>query len=242
MYSSVELALAYRFANAPMRLFPFPHLYISEIFPPGFYGEMMRHLPPPEMLTPVGEARGAVGYEDRFVQELSPAKIAPLAEPYRSFWSGVQGWMCSGRFLDLVASKFGPFIERRFKSQQFKLVDEAMLVYDRTRFSQGPHTDTPAKVVSVLFYLPADERMKQYGTSIYLPKDPGFTCPGGPHHAFDRFERMETMPFLPNSMFAFLKTDDSFHGVEPITEEGIGRYLLFYDLKVAKQAAAPRRF
>jgi len=40
------------------------------------------------------------------------------------------------------------------------------------------------------------------------------------------------MPFLPNTMFAFVKTDHSFHGVEPIVDAGISRYLLLYDLRV----------
>ena len=51
----------------------------------------------------------------------------------------------------------------------------------------------------LLFYLPADARFARHGTSIYVPKEPGFVCPGGPHHEFEKFERMATMPFLPNS-------------------------------------------
>jgi len=43
---------------------------------------------------------------------------------------------------------------------------------------------------------------------------------------------MMTMPFLPNSLFAFLKTHNSFHGVEPIQETGVRRDLLLYDIKV----------
>jgi hypothetical protein len=47
------------------------------------------------------------------------------------------------------------------------------------------------------------------------------------------FDRMMTMPFLPNSLFAFLKTHNSFHGVEPIQETGVRRDLLLYDIKVS---------
>jgi hypothetical protein len=39
------------------------------------------------------------------------------------------------------------------------------------------------------------------------------------------------MPYLPNSLFAFVKTPNSFHGVEPISEP-IRRDLLLFDLKV----------
>ena len=44
---------------------------------------------------------------------------------------------------------------------------------------------------------------------------------------------MMTMPFLPNTLFAFMKTHNSFHGVEPIQEIGVRRDLLLYDIKVA---------
>src|SRR2546430_17727172 len=68
-------------------------------------------------------------------------------------------------------------------------------------------------------------------TTLFRSK-PGFTCQGGPHYRFYGFERVATMPFLPNTMFAFVKTDHSFHGVEPIADPGVSRYLLLYDLRV----------
>ncbi len=50
---------------------------------------------------------------------------------------------------------------------------------------------------------------------------------------------MLTAPYVPNTLFAFLKTPNAFHGVEPIAEPNIERALLLYDIKVAKAAAAP---
>ena len=38
--------------------------------------------------------------------------------------------------------------------------------------------------------------------------------------------RLHTNPFVPNSMFAFLKTDHSFHGVEPVLDADTRRWLL----------------
>src|SRR5262249_5210128 len=137
----------------------------------------------------------------------------------RRFWQALGAWLLGGRLGRLILGRFGPFIEQRFRGQQdTDIADEAMLVHDRTRYSVGPHTDAPFKVVSLLFYLPADERLARHGTSIYVPKDGAMTCPGGPHYPFERFERMATMPFVPNALFAFLKTDNSFHGVEPVDE------------------------
>jgi hypothetical protein len=76
-----------------------------------------------------------------------------------------------------------------------------------------------------------------------MPRDPAFLCPGGPHHPFDKFQRMRTMPYLPNSLFAFMKTANSFHGVEPIEEPGLQRDLLLYDVRAeVKQQATKFTF
>jgi hypothetical protein len=241
MSSSAELACAYAVGNAPMQVFPFPHIYVRDVFPRDYYEQLRAKLPPAEVLKPITQARNVHGpYDERFVLGLTPEELAKLPDAYRAFWSDVAAWMLGGRFAQLVLGKFAPFIEQRFQGMSdVQFADEALLVEDRTRYALGPHTDTPAKVVSMLFYLPADESQSHLGTSIYVPKDPQFTCGGGPHHAFERFDRMATMPFVPNSVFAFVKTANSFHGVEPIGEDGVRRHLLLYDIRLARAPSQP---
>jgi hypothetical protein len=239
MSSSAELTAAYAIGNAPIQVFPFPHIYVRDVFPREYYEEIRRRLPPAELLQPITQARNVRGpYDERFVLGLTPEDLARLPEPYRAFWTELARWMVGGRFAQLVLGKFAPFIEQRFQGMSgVQFTDEALLVEDRTRYALGPHTDTPLKVLSMLFYLPADESQSHLGTSIYVPKDPGFVCEGGPHHPFERFDRMVTMPFLPNSLFAFLKTANSFHGVEPIRDGGVRRHLLLYDVRLARAPA-----
>ena len=135
------------------------------------------------------------------------------------------------------------YIENRYKGQSTpEFYDESLLVQDITNYALGPHTDSPHKVITVLFYLPKDDLQRHLGTSIYVPKDPNFTCPGGPHYARDGFEKLYSMPFLPNSLFCFLKTHNSFHGVEPVADPDTRRWLLLYDIYARKapiEAAAP---
>jgi len=290
-HQDVERAVGDNIAAAPLQLLPYPHVYVREVFPRDFYGELQRHLPPSDLLMPIQQARGVRGYPQRFVLELTPERLAAVPEPYRGFWSALAGWMLGGAFAQRVLDKFRAFIDARFKGEQPAFGDEALLVNDRTEYSLGPHTDTPSKVVSVLFYLPSDDRLERHGkfrtfidarfkgeqpafgdeallvndhtdyslgphtdtpskvvsvlfylpsddrlerhgTSLYVPRKPGFTCEGGPHYLFDGFERVATMPFLPNTMFAFVKTDHSFHGVEPIADAAVSRYLLLYDLRL----------
>jgi len=39
--------------------------------------------------------------------------------------------------------------------------------------------------------------------------------------------------YMPNSAFCFFKTNNSFHGVERLSEKGYGRWLLLYDIYVS---------
>jgi len=235
MSSDANLHVLYQIANARIKPFPYPHIYVQDVFPPDFYRELRAHLPPAEAYQDLKALkRVGAGYPDtRLVMVVTPENVQALPEPSRSFWSGTAQWLLAGPFGQVMASKFAEFLEQRFGDlRQTRFHDEALLVQDYTTYALGPHTDSPAKVLSFLFYLPPDDSLAHLGTSIYVPKDPRFTCPGGPHHRFEMFDRMMTMPFLPNTMFAFLKTDNSFHGVEPIQETGVRRDLLLYDIKV----------
>jgi len=234
MSSNVNLHVLYKVANAPVNLFPYPHIYVRDVFPTDFYSKLRAHLPPADVYKSLKALKRVSGdYPDsRLVMTVDPENIQALAEPIRSFWSEFARWLLGG-FGETVLAKFGQFLNRRFgDSRAMQYYDEALIVQDYTTYSLGPHTDSPHKVLSFLFYLPPDDSLAHLGTSIYVPKDPKFICHGGPHHPFDRFQRMATMPYLPNSLFAFVKTYNSFHGVEPIQQTGIRRDLLLYDIKV----------
>ncbi|MBX3662565.1 MAG: hypothetical protein KF804_08955 [Burkholderiales bacterium] len=220
-------------------MFPFPHFFIPEVFPGDFYRELQHNMPDPEAMVPIEQARPVKGYKERFVLGFEDKHLETLPESKRRFWSDFRDWMTAGRFSSLVLHKFQPFIQERFNGQSVQFNDELLLVQDVTNYKLGPHTDAPRKVVTMLFYLPPDESQKHLGTSIYVPNDLDFRCPGGPHHQRDQFSRLRTMPFMPNSLFAFFKTDNSFHGVEPVADPDTRRWLLLYDIYV-RQVEQPK--
>ena len=235
MSSSAELHALYRISNEPVREFPYPHVYVRDVFPADFYRRMRELLPPAEALSTLSSMGrmkvGDTAAEQRTVLPLTGQGLAALDEPRRAFWQELSGWLLGGSFGQVMATKFSPWLRRRFPDlAAARFTDEALLVQDRRNYSLGPHTDHPSKVLSFLFYLPADDSQPQLGTSIYLPRDPGFVCPGGPHHAFDKFHRLFTMPYLPNAMFAFMKTPNAFHGVEPVEGQAV-RELLLFDIR-----------
>ena len=164
------------------------------------------------------------------------------------FWAQFSGWMQSARFQGFLISLFKPYIDKRLKRIQelnqvnaVQTSNEMLLVRDHTNYAIGPHTDLPSRLLSLLFYLPRDDSLSHLGTSIYMPKDPAFTCLGGPHHHPDGFDRVQTMPYKPNSLFAFLKSDKSFHGVELIEDQDVKRDLLLYDIRLDPTEATPAK-
>lgn len=241
MSSSAELHLSYRVANAPIQAYPFPHFFVEDAFPSDFYETLQANLPDPEAMRPIAEVRPVKGYKERFVLGLDAEKLAVLPPDKREFWSGLHSWLVGGEFANVVLNKFAPYLKLRFKDEPNPyFVDEALLVQDTTNYKLGPHSDAGRKVITLLFYLPRDRSQSHLGTSIYVPKDRAFRCEGGPHYPRHLFDRVWTMPFVPNSLFAFFKTANSFHGVEPVADPDTRRWLLLYDIFLGQsQAAAP---
>jgi hypothetical protein len=233
MSSYAEQYTLYQIANAPLREYPFPHILVSDIFEPAFYRRLQENLLPAELMQPIKAVRPVgKGYSDeRFVFTIEPEAVAALPQSLSEFWSDLGNWLLAMPMAVTLLNKFGRYIQERFGGEPPGVYNEAMLVDDRNRYSLGPHSDSPSKVLTLLFYLPADASRPNLGTSLYAPRDPSFRCPGGPHYPYDKFERVITMPYLPNTLFAFVKSDVSFHGVEPIESGDYRRQLLFYDIK-----------
>lgn len=84
-----------------------------------------------------------------------------------------------------------------------------------------PHTDHPAKVVTMVIpILEQDEWKAEYGggTSVVWPKDRSrsynFT---NAYMDFDEVDCVKTFPFEPNQCLVFVKTHNSWHAVWPMT-------------------------
>ena len=238
MFSAAKLHVMYQIANAAFRDFPFPHIYVKDIFPPDFFERIREHLPETDQYTRlVDTGRVGKGYSSARLS-LFPEQAADgtLNEGQRDFWANMFATFGGNEFCSLIWQKFKPHIERRFaKSHPGGLTlnpkPEVFLMRDLQTYSLGPHTDSPAKLVSMLFYLPPDDSRPELGTAIYVPKDRTFTCPGGPHHERANFDHVMTLPYGRNVLVAFPKTVNCFHGVEVLTNADSQRDIFFFDLK-----------
>jgi hypothetical protein len=125
--------------------------------------------------------------------------------------------------------------DKRFQAtvmERFEMVGDykpyMRWVRDTPDYQIKPHTDIKKKALTLLFYLPTDLSAQDYGTSIYVPKEKGFTSDGTKRFEFDLFDKVFTAPYVPNSVFGFKRSDNSFHGVE---RKGSGvRNVLLYNL------------
>jgi hypothetical protein len=240
--SSAEEHVLYQIANAPMREYPYAHLYADNVFPEDFYSQLRAHWPSSSSLVSLGDTgrvpKGA--YPERFILPFSQDALQKLDEKRRPFWLEFGDWFLSSRFMSAVIDKFERPVRARFGNDIYRnsYSAESLVVRDHTNYSIGPHTDAPHRLLSMLFYCPDDDSRRHLGTSIYLPNDPDFRCAGGPHYPHRRFRKVKTMEYRRNSLFAFIKNDHSFHGVDPIGDQQVERDVLLYDIRVEQPPSA----
>lgn len=229
--SGVDAHVMARLAAAPVLTEPFEHCVIDDIFPADFYESIIDHWPEEESWEPLSESgRVTPGrYEARQVVLMNARGHERLHAERRAFWEEVGDWLLGAEFRARVLQKF---------SLDNESVGDALIVSDRNTYAIGPHTDSPHRLVSLLFYLPEDATFRRFGTAFYTPIDPSFRCRGGPHYPFEPFRRVKTVEFVPNRLVAFPKSDRCFHGVERIDLPGIDRRLLIYNVRNASRTFA----
>jgi hypothetical protein len=237
MFSDVDKHVKEAIANARIIMDPYPHLWVENIFPDWYYADMLKYAMPTEYLKSLKELkRVGDGYPDgRKVMILTRDTVEALPSDCKEFWATFTKWLTQGGFGNYIVHKFDRLILERF-GKPITITNEGIYVRDYTGYSLGPHTDAPHKVLTMLMYLPKPTDPPGLGTSIYAPKNPNFTCEGGPHHQFKDYNLVKTMPYKANCMFGFFKNNKSFHGVEPVNTEDIERNLIIYDARIKRNS------
>jgi len=235
MERDVLLHVKDRFAETLIHSSPYAHFYIENIFPEEFYQELIANLPDTSSFQSLSRS-GKVDprtYAERFVMPLEDEELEQLPFSHFLFWSKFAEAIKSAEWCSMLLEKFDSQIKERFGAhyERVKFSSTAELVRDRTNYSIGPHTDHPIRVLTLLFYFPSSQDQSHLGTSVYRPLDSSFECEGFTHHLFEGFEKLHTAFFLPNSVFGFVRSNRSFHGREPIRDEGVERNLLNYYLQ-----------
>jgi FkbM family methyltransferase len=201
-----ELIRYKSFQDSPVINEPFDYMFVEDVFPDGVYSKILKEIDKVPYIA-IEKSRNLKGYPERFTGNLSTKYFKELKQE-----------LLSGKLKNLICEKFN--LEGEFK-------EDLLLIHDKIGYKIPPHTDTPKKVISALFYLPKDDSAIEEGTTLYVPKKENFVCEKGIHYNFEDFTEIRTLPYTPNSVLIFKRTDNSFHGVTPSKHE---RTVLLYNL------------
>ena len=225
--------------RAPVEREPFPYVFIDDAFPADFYASLLQHLPLTSNYRRLVDT-GRVGKHyspERFVVDCGVESMEGLPGSQREFWQGLFDAFSSATFAQAFLDKFASDLSARFLGANGERIDlqfsqDVLLIRDYRNYFLRPHTDSPLKLVSVLIYLAADDARPGMGTTFFSPHDRKMTSEGGEGHDYGQFSPVRTLPYLPNRMLAFPKTNRSFHGVMPVAGYDDRRDILLYDLKM----------
>lgn len=223
----------YAICNAGIKPWPYPHV----ILPPAAVDAaevLAANMPDDKAFRKLHElGRVPPGmYESRRV--VTPEMAGEGGWKNAELWRDAFAAFASPDLAEMILHMFGPIIQHRLRRGANDIEADMLLVRDGNGYKIGPHTDSPRRLVSCLFYLSTTGySWREWGTSIYIPKDRAFRCGGGPHYPFEQFDRVAAAPFAIGGGVIFAKTDNSFHGVEPIdVPPGQHRDLLLLDYRI----------
>ena len=222
---------------------PFAHQFIEKVFPEDFYLQLLENIPNISQYTAINKTETVdKGYPDeRFILNfLYEKNIEKLTESQKLFFNDLRYIMTSKDLFKAVTSIFKKTLDksianllrkdpkRHLDASNIKFFLRTSLIKDCTKYSLGAHTDSASKFVTFLFYIPANEELKENGTSLYKPliSPPQDVTTFSLKVTKKNFQRIKTCPFIPNSVLIFPRTPMSFHGVEEINIDQKERNLL----------------
>jgi hypothetical protein len=207
---SVAVELAERLAAAVTRStleeHRFEHIYMTSVFTPTFYGELLGHLPSTRRFHPLRhrDAVAADGSSTRLRMYLYPERVALLPGAQRAIWMPVARALRSTVLQEAIKQKFQRSLESRFQRPvaSLRFYPIAILVRDRPGYRIGIHADALSKAITVQYYLPRDDGQRHLGTVFHDGRDG------------EAARRTKHLSFLPASGYAFaVMPRESWHSV-----------------------------
>jgi hypothetical protein len=216
--------------NAVVRRAPFPHLTVSEIFDPAKYAELLSAVPDASQM-----------------RQYDPANVSASLTPdeFRKFAPAIADQLEAAIFRigDIVAAKFTDDLLAAWSDlfPGIKLSDlwpryQGTQIIDRgTGFNLVPHLDGAECLITMLFYLAENDKNAGHGTQLFSSRKKW----GYNKHYVSltrKARKMDlklhsTVPYLPNSMMAFVNSPRAFHGNAPMslpTRKAIQSHIRLY--------------
>ena len=221
----------YQIAHAPLRAYPFPHVFVEDILPAGFYRRLLANLPG---IRAYDRDEGATAEHVEGRRSIKGARRGcnRMDAERAGFWTAAfeafdhvdfGGWL-TAKFYETISERLG----LGNAAAHTDLDTRVSLVRDRSPAPLQPHASVPGRVLTAMFQLAPDDRRVDLGTALYMPREGApMPCPGAGREAFDL---VTTLPFRPNSLLAFPETEASFRGFEPTRGTRIRRDMMLLSL------------
>ena len=223
--------MLYGVCNTKINDYPYPHFSVESIFTEEYYTLLEESWPlHDEMKSMADSVWTPNSYRERmYFDVLDERMMTQLGEKKRLVWQTFADMICSEYVLNGLAwichpyRHLHPLLEN---GDNFDLKPYVILNTDHNDYHIAPHTQAPEEILVLLIYFSKKENTEGAGTSIYIPNNPKYECDGYVHRdSFDDFHELLTVPYRRNSLFGFVKTRNSFHGVDridqPITRNSI---------------------
>jgi len=188
---------------------PFSFFEINELIPSGLYEELISNLPDIGSYKPLSHRETLLnGVPTRFEMPLSFEDLhrevtqafcnCPLAGDLLEVF-------CSDAFVEVLLKKFGLSAD---------LIPYPHLYRDQAGFKLPPHTDIEEKAITFGWYLPTDTSHVESGLKLY-------------ERVSEEVVSFKRIDYVPNKAFAFMRSENSWHGAEHAPKSQYDRNSLF---------------
>jgi hypothetical protein len=154
--------------TAKIKADPYPHIVVSEIFPPGFYPKLLAAIPKPEQFAAAEYPGTGFGKAKRNQRKSSGLAYPNLHELplFRELQEFLRGEEFSRTMLDKFSRPDGIPAEkyRYFANGANEFTPVFDLQLDRRGYEILPHPDVPTKIITFQFFLVSDDSLKDFGT------------------------------------------------------------------------------
>ncbi len=187
---------------------PCGNIYMHNLLPASVYRELLARLPDDGTLNPIEhpDAIDEYGQVTRLLLDLTHETLWRFPEEDQPFWEAMIEVFTSPRIAAAITAKFGHTLADRFDGEIPELVAVPILYRDKPGYRIGIHPDAATKVATLQFYLPKDESQAHLGTVFH-------------RRTGEEFVRLKQNAFLPNSGYAFVRTEESWHSVDRLGAE-----------------------
>ena len=215
--------------RAPLDFNPTAHFFIENVLPNYLYPKLLSLLPPESSLHPI-QHKDAItddGRITRFLLDITSDTIQRFDDERRVFWGHMIDIYAAEDIKRAILSKFRSELAIRFGKDVPEVVSVPIFYRDMPGYKISVHPDSEDKVATFQFYLPEDLTQRHMGTAFHK------------RHG-NKFVKIKKIPFVPNSAYAFVRTDESWHSVDQVARNELPRDSLALTLYLHGKAFSSR--